>query len=269
MNSSVNQITLPIWLDNYIYNELGGKYCKVNSDMTVIDWDKSNILNYLGTYFPRSYAEAIYIFNGLFNNRDIDFSDKEELNVFDFGCGTGGEIIGLLTVIVDKFENIRNVNISAFDGNHHSLRLFERVLENFKKVNNLKLSITPRIIPTKIDDFYDMSVLESVIDSNFDIIMTFKAICEFVTKQQFESKNPYKHFIDTFISKINKNGLLLIEDVTTKNTVSQEWLVEILDRAIMNYNIINRNSDYNQAIFVSHSKKENDVSKVAWRIIKQ
>ena len=64
--------------------------------MTNIDDDKAKTLNYLGTYFPRSYAESYCIFSEYFKSNNSDFADKEELSIFDFGSGTGGEIIGLL-----------------------------------------------------------------------------------------------------------------------------------------------------------------------------
>jgi hypothetical protein len=59
-------VTLPNWLNELIFETLGAKYCRSNADMTVIDWDKNDILNYLGTYFPRSYAEAYTIFRNKF-----------------------------------------------------------------------------------------------------------------------------------------------------------------------------------------------------------
>ena len=92
-------VSLPQWLDNYIFNQLKANYCPSHSDMTVIDWDKNNVLNYLGTYFPRSYAEAYCILGEYFNQHLSEWQNRESISVFDFGCGTGGEIIGLLTVL--------------------------------------------------------------------------------------------------------------------------------------------------------------------------
>lgn len=68
MQTSVN---LPKWLDDLIFSKMGAKYCCSNADMTVIDWDKSDILNYLGTYFPRSFAEAYCIFTSYFELEKI------------------------------------------------------------------------------------------------------------------------------------------------------------------------------------------------------
>lgn len=55
----VKSVRLPLWLDDMIFKQLGAKYCRSNSDMTVIDWDKNDVLNYLGTYFPHSYATNV------------------------------------------------------------------------------------------------------------------------------------------------------------------------------------------------------------------
>ena len=107
----ITHAILPQWLDDLIYNELNGKYQPCNSDMTVIDWDKSDILNYLGTYFPRSYAESYCIFNNFFEKSPYFFSNKEELSIFDFGSGTGGEIIGLITIVEKYFSNIEKINV--------------------------------------------------------------------------------------------------------------------------------------------------------------
>jgi SAM-dependent methyltransferase len=267
--SSQTSMSLPIWLDNHIFDVLGAKYYRSNSDMTVIDWDKSDILNYLGTYFPRSYVESYCIFKDYFECYKLDCMSKEEISIFDFGCGTGGEIIGLLSAIIEQFENLKLINIVALDGNKHSLRLYENVLEKLQ--SQLQMQINNRVVPIEIDDFYDLSVIENVISTQFDIIISFKAICEFVTKQRFEQDNPYEHIANTFLPKLTDKGIMLLVDVTTYNDVSQEWLPKMIDKGLMDVKckIVCRNTGYNQTFSISHSKKQNDVSKIAWRIIKK
>lgn len=263
----MTNLRLPKWLDNFIYDDLGAKYCRSNSDMTVIDWDREDVLNYLGTYFPRSYTESYWIFSEFFRLQPKRFADKEELSIFDFGCGTGGEIIGLLTVISQCLPKVKKVSVIAMDGNFHSLRLYERVLSEYKMTT--RLEICNRVLPMTIDDFYDLKVLERVLSYKFDIFMTFKAICEFVTKDRFESENAYAHFIRVFMPKLSVCGIMLIVDVSTYNNVSQEWLPRMMDAGIseVNCNIVSRNDNYNQSFFVSHSQFNNDISKVAWRIL--
>ncbi len=237
--------------------------------MTNIDDDKAKTLNYLGTYFPRSYAEAYSIFSGYFQNNKSDFNPKEELSIFDFGSGTGGEIIGLLTVLDEQFPNLKKVRIVALDGNQYALRQYEKIIEKFK--NHVRIEIENRQAPIMIDDFYDLGILESVLEEKFDIIISFKAICEFVTKQQFEMQNPYKHIAKFLFPKLNDKGLMMLEDVTTYNDISQEWLPKMMDKGLTDasFKIVKQNNGYNQTYLITHSHKHDDKSKVAWRIIKR
>lgn len=265
-----NNIILPQWLDNLIFDKLGAKYQRSNADMTVIDWDKNDVLNYLGTYFPRSYAEAYCIFSEFFTRYAKRYKEKTELSVFDFGCGTGGEIIGLLGAISKYCPNVKEVKIIAFDGNYHALRLYERIFYETKRY--LTFEATAKVIPLEIEDFYDLSVLLSILHFDFDVIMTFKAICEFVSKDRFERNNPYAHIVRCFVPKLKNDGIILIEDVTTYNNVSQEWLPKMMDTGlsmIPNCQTIMRNDGYNQTFLVHHTNKDVDASKVAWRIIQK
>ena len=268
MKVTSRNIILPTWLDKLIFEELGAIYHRSYQNMTVIDWDKSEVLSYLGTYFPRSYSESLCIFSDYFQDFAGKWENKEQISVFDFGSGTGGEIIGLLTAL-QRFKQLKQINIVAFDGNFDALRLYEQVLARYCSFTDKKLK--NRLIPYKVDDFYDMSVLEKVIHESFDIIITFKAICEFVTNQQFETTNPYKHFIRTFLPKLNDGGIMVLVDVTTCNKVSQEWLPIMLDAGLKSTGCrtLIQNQDFNQQFHVSHSHCANDVSKVAWRIIEK
>lgn len=260
---------LPDWLDKYLFEELGAKYLPSYSDMTNIHDDKEKVLNYLGTYFPRSYAESYSIFSNYFDSHLSEYDKREELSIFDFGCGTGGEIIGLLTVLNEKFRNLKRIRIVALDGNHHALLKYEKILSKFLKISSFEISNYPAAF--RIDDLYDLDVLDSVMNEDFDIIMTFKAICEFVTEQQFETSNPYKHIVSFMLPKLKDHGIILLEDVTTKNSVSQEWLPKMMDQGLnaIDCTLVDKNEGYNQTYMITHSLKSNDVSKVAWRIIKR
>lgn len=258
--------TLPDWLDKYIYEELNGVYCKSNKDIVVIDWGQDDVLKYLGTYFPRSYAESYCIVSQYLNVAN-PFSEKTEISLFDFGCGTGGEIIGTITAIAEKNPNLQHINIFALDGNYFALRTFEKIL--VKYCTKSSIHITYKVIPLEIDDFYDLNVLDCVIEQKFDMVISFKAICEFVTKQRFERNNAYTHIASFFLPRINTGGILLLADVTSYNNVSQEWLPHMMDEGLakVNCKVVAKNNGYNQAFFVTHSKKKEDVSKIAWRLI--
>ena len=262
-----NSVILPQWLDKLIFEQLGAKYCRSNADMTVIDWDKNDVLNYLGTYFPRSYAESYCIFSEFFKQHPDRFASKEELSIFDFGCGTGGEIIGLVDVL-QCMPEVKRVHIFALDGNYHALRLLERVINTY--TSKVQLKIIFDIIPLTIDDFYDLgATIKLLSNERFDVIMTFKAICEFVSIDRFEKQNAYFHFVRTFLPKLDGNGIMAIIDVSTYNSTSQEWLPRMLDTGIIanNCKVIMKNEGYNQHFFISHSLITGDVSKVSWRIL--
>ena len=262
-------VSLPQWLDDYIFNQLKANYCPSNSDMTVIDWDKSNVLNYLGTYFPRSYAEAYCIFHKFYGKDFLSWFYRNKISIFDFGCGTGGEIIGLISAIVHLIPNVKWVEITALDGNHAALRIFESVIKEYSV--HVNINITYRIIPIVIEDFYDLSILDSVLTNEFNIIISCKSICEFVTKERFEKQNPYEHIVKTFLPKLDTLGAMFLVDVTTYSNVSQEWLPLMMDKGLSKTNckVVMKNEGYNQKFTVSHSRREKDISKVAWRIIQK
>lgn len=260
-----DRVTLPQWLDNLIFEQLGAKYCRSNADMTVIDWDKDDVLNYLGTYFPRSYAEAYCIFTEFLTKWPYRFVEKTELSVFDFGCGTGGEIIGFLDA-VQNMHNIQKVRIYALDGNYHALRLLENIVQDCSDKYNFRISLD--IIPLTIEDFYDLDILSSVHTEKYDIFMSFKAICEFVSKERFEQQNAYAHIAKTYLSRLNDDGIMVLADVTSYNDVSQEWLPRMMDYGLAqaDCSVILKNDGYNQTFVVDHKKKRRDISKIAWRI---
>ena len=258
-------ITLPKWLDDLIFNEMGAQYCRQNSTMTNIDDDKDRALNYLGTYFPRSYAEAYTICGGFFQKYKDNYNGKTELKIFDFGCGTGGEIIGLLTAIEENLPEVKKVRIVALDGNHHALLLFEEIVSNFKQRINIEIECCPVHLHI---NFYKLEMLDYVMTEQFDMIISFKAICEFVTKKQFEELNPYEHLANFMRTKMKADGIMVLEDITTKDEKSSEWLPDKMDRGLLsaNCNVVAQNVGYNQIYCVTHSHA-NDKSKIAWRII--
>ena len=260
-----DSVILPQWLDNLIFEQLGAKYCRSNTDMTVIDWDKNDVLNYLGTYFPRSYAESYCIFSEFLTKWPNRFINKPELSVFDFGCGTGGEIIGLLEA-VRNMHNIQNVNIYALDGNYHALRLLESIVQVCSDQYNFRISLD--VIPLTIEDFYDLDILSSVHTEKYDIFMSFKAICEFVSKERFECRNAYAHIARTYLSRLNDDGIMILADVTSYNDVSQEWLPRMMDFGLAQAGcrVVLKNVGYNQTFVVRHKNIRRDVSKIAWRI---
>lgn len=256
---------LPLWLDTLIYKELGGEFRPRLSNMVVLDDDKQKSLNYLGTYFPRSYIEAFNIFSELFNTHAELFEGMKELRLFDFCCGTGGEVIGLLDAIGEMLPAVKSINMTLLDGNQTALRLTERIISEYKKLSKLKIDY--KLAAVTIEDFYDMEVVKDVIESDYDIIMTFKAINELVTRERFEQRNAYAYFAETFISGLTERGVMVVEDVTVKAGSNDEWLPIMMDKGLGQRTVIGRNEGFNRAFTVRHSHRSADITKVAYRII--
>lgn len=267
-NIAERRVALPKWLDSFIFDELSACYCRQNKNMVVLEWGKDDIRQYLGTYFPRSYAESFCIFNNYLSKESHVYNNTQKLSVFDFGCGTGGELIGFIMAVAKQLPNIKKIVIRALDGNTYALRVLECILKKVSYV--LDLDIELHTVPIIIDDFYDMGVVDNIITQSYDFIISFKAICEFVTKQQFEQQNPYEHIIRTFMSKLSSKGIFCLADVTSFSEVSQDWLPIMLDNAAKkcNVDILYRNVGFNEDYRVSHKCHTNDISKIAWRIYK-
>lgn len=265
----VTDVRLPQWLDNLIFDQLGAKYQRSNADMTVIDWDKNDVLNYLGTYFPRSYAESYCIFNHFFKNRLSQFNDRNSLSILDFGCGTGGEIVGLVSILELLYPNVTNVNILGVDGNLHALRLLEKTIKEYK--NRSRFVIAIQVAPIKIGNFCDLSYLNNIIKGQYDLIISFKAICEFVTKDLFKGANPYSHIVKTYLPFLTKVGVIALVDVTSYNSVFNEWLPTLIDKGLSSTEcvILDKNIGFNQIFRITHSRTKDyaDISKVCWRIL--
>lgn len=115
---------LPQWLDKYIFNDLKAEYAPNFQRFEYnLDLNEDDNLKYLGTYFPRSYAEVFCIFDNIFQNKQYQklLSPKKYLNILSVGCGTGGDLIGLITVIEKHYPQISKIDIWALDGNKDSL----------------------------------------------------------------------------------------------------------------------------------------------------
>lgn len=263
------RIVLPKWLDSFIFDDLSACYCRQNKDMVVLEWNKDEIKKYLGTYFPRSYAESFCIFSNYLSKESRVYKNCQELSIFDFGCGTGGELIGFIMAVVKHLPNIKKIMIRALDGNTYALRDLECILEKTSQV--LHLDIESYLIPFIIDDFYDIKMVDNIITQSYDFIISFKAICEFVTKQQFEQQNPYEHIINLFMPKLSSKGVICLADITSFNAVSQDWLPIMLDNAAKtcNVDILYQNIGFNEDYHISHRCYTNDISKIAWRIYKK
>lgn len=281
-----NSVTLPDWLDHIIFNGLGAVYNPDHFKFSYnLDHTKDDILVYLGTYFPRSYAEAYVIMCDLLANATIcsTFATKERISILDLGCGTGGEIFGTMCALVDVLGSNTSFDVVAIDGNQNATRMFERVLTHIKSAGNL--DVKDNIGSIAIDDKADMDMLGDVVNNGFDVVLSFKAVNEFIQRKRF-SDNAYKHFAEILAPNLSDEGLLILLDVATRDDISGVYYPVIMNKGLNDFiqnnyefatilplpcSLVDAdcdNSCYMQQRFhVSHSHRANDLSKVAYRVI--
>ena len=281
-----NSVVLPAWLDHIIFSELGAVYNPDHFKFSYnLDHTKDDILVYLGTYFPRSYAEAYIIMCDLLANETVRsvYAAKSTISILDLGCGTGGEIFGALCALACALGKDNVFKLVAVDGNQNATRMFERVLCRVKKETGL--AVDANVGSIAIDDKVDMEMLGDVVDEDFDVILSFKAVNEFIQRKRFEG-NAYGHFAGMLAPKLSAEGLLVLLDVATRDEVSGVYYPVMMNKGINDFVKNNtgfttllplpcmlKEADCNtpcyvqQRFRVSHSHKVNDLSKVAYRVI--
>ena len=285
--SSQSFIKLPDWLDEVIFKQLGAKYkpshdrYAYNLDLNV---DESKV--YLGTYFPRSFAETYSIFNHICNNRFILSSvlSKSVIRILDFGCGSGGATLGILQAIENAVTGSKEIQVTAIDGNHHSLRLFDKIIRKYNDWGHLH--VTLNIAPCFVESEDDFNEIADILSSDFDFIITSKAIGEFERKKRI-SQNGYEFFSSLFAPLMTDNGLMVILDVTTKDEESGLFLSQRMNYGVNQF--LSKSGDryksiapcdglangtpcdckcfFKKEILVSHSEKSKDLTKFAVRIV--
>ena len=111
---------------------------------------------------------------------------NKEKTILDLGCGTGGDVFGLLSFLEDSEPSLVSVKLLAIDGNQMALRFFEIIMTEFRK--HSRLQIDYRIGPIFIESEDDLNLLSDVVSDKYDLILSCKAICEMLAKGRIQNK---------------------------------------------------------------------------------
>ncbi len=280
---------LPKYLDDYIFKNLGGIYQTKNDvDCNLHNDDYKNRI-YLGTYFPRSYAESFVIFHTLFDNDVIrnSFDNKEVINILDFGSGSGGNIIGLLDAVKSSLTGNKIFNLFTVEGNASAIEYQKNILAKYTMHNNININYFPLncvistagTFPGQIHD-----LLQSLPVSSFDFITTFKCLTEFYNADYSNSCGLFSAFVSNLGNYLAPEGLMAIVDVTTTDKQRTRPFTSFILAGEVNEYLRNNNTDMTyilprscsvyfnnclhrkcfrqQVIEVSHSKASLDTSKI-------
>lgn len=197
--------------------------------------------------------------------------------ILDFGSGTGGNLAGIILALQESFQNPPVLKILSIDGNKHMLSYQKQVIE--KIISNYSATIDYQAIEFKINTREDLEQIATKAGDGWHYITTFKCLSEipFVSRIFLE-------FCKRFAPLLADNGLMLILDVTTKDNLP-EFNPILMNREISEFEKSNpfrtllplscaMHSTHceircftQQQFLVSHSRKNIDKSKVAYRII--
>ena len=278
-------------LYDYIYNDMGAEYYQNYKDVMInVDNDNEKNLKYLGTYFPRSFKEAYTIYDNIFSNGYIynEFSSKHIINILDIGSGTGGNLIGLLQILCEKFNN-KEINIISVDGNKNALELQKKLIDNIKDFVNLngnRIRYKFHIMKFENKDEIELKLKKIMSSSSMDIIHSFKFLNELYNMDYDKNKGSYKNILKLGELYLKNNGLLCLVDVTSKvnnrefmsiiiNKECREYLKENTSNlnyiiplcCALNYNeCVRPNSCFSRYQINTRYELWNDLSKISYKL---
>jgi len=273
---------IPHWLDLALFNHLSAVYSPEYKKFEYnLDIDSEDVKVYLGTYFPRSYAEAFCIFDDLFKSRQYmeELKRVPVINILDYGCGTGGEIIGLVVALSKHISTSKTINIFAFDGNNNAINALKNLIEILSSNVRHKISLTCLNNTISCEEDFQISGIPQC-----HFILNSKMVCELISKK-ITNGNCYYKVADSLAKLLAGNGILYILDVTTKDEHSNLFYPQLMNQGLNNF--VSQNKEFStllplaceswkdckdacfiqQTFIVSHSRKSNDESRVCYRLI--
>lgn len=274
---------LPNWLDRLLFNSLDARYAPDWKKFEYnLDLDADDLRIYLGTYFPRSYAEAFCMLDELFAN-DVyraRWSTRAQARILDIGCGTGGNLIGFLTALAKHCQQLETIHVVGFDGNAMALNTARRILSSFDQhtPSKIDLTLTTQRITT-------LNELPAPKHDSYDLITSFKMGCEIISAGRGTCDSFYHELLNTYTHRLSDIGLLILLDVTTKPEHS-DFYPQLLNRQVSCYmrdhpgfatifpipchlyeSTCRENCFTQKEFSVGHRGARHDLSRVAYRII--
>lgn len=281
-------ITIEKRIDDIIFNICNGIFKKgLNVDDNLIN-DENKTKIYLGTYFPRSYAEIHHILNDLFSNPAVinHYSDLNEVRILDIGSGTGGDLLGMIHSLQIHFPNINNFHVYTIDGNDLAINYLNFIMQQYNNNTFTNISITSKIHVFTNAGFENElnSIISDWGNIKFDFIISSKFFSEIYNKDPLNTIGLYSSFVNESKFLLKEKGLSIITDVTTKDRDSKrDYTPYIMNNEILNYikiyndeiriilplscafwyNSCSTNRCFSQMLFfINHSRARLDKSKI-------
>jgi len=283
--SEPHSIRLPDWVDTLLFDKLRAKYqpdWKRFSEN--LDLNEEEQKAYLGTYFPRSYAELYFIIKSLMCNESIrkTYERMDEVAILDLCSGCGGDLVGTICALVESMPHLKQIYVTVVEACESSIDSLKTIISETRK-QFPALKIHCKCARCVIEDFSELGNLDIREYMPYDILLFNKAGGEIIRQGE---KDAYFTACKVLSSLMNMTGVACILDVTTKDPIQNMFYPQIMNGQINRF--ISENQNYRtilplscryyeqtckkpcflqQNFFVSHRYKMKDFSKVAYRII--
>ncbi|MCR4428833.1 MAG: hypothetical protein NUV68_05800 [Caldiserica bacterium] len=233
-------IELPKKLEEEIFGNQKGFYFTNPEKVKITkNFTEEDLRMYLGTYFPRSYAESYTIFSELLRIKPIAkaFEKKEKIKILGIGSGTGGELVGAIEAFFECFpQNKAIFDLHVIDANPPALKMQKQILDNlFPR----KFLWTKYLEDLKAETFFEQ-IQGKVGDKKFDLILIWKMLNEILRELENQKDKRRKFFKGTIrvgeYFLVNPHGLFILADITDpashqgNNTEPEEFIPQIFNK---------------------------------------
>jgi|GEM_PF-2101660 len=212
--------TLPMRLQTFITEEIGWEYEPVGIEYE--NTEEVRISQYLGTYFPRSFSEAYFLFSLLFQKEQFfsKFLEEHKISIIDIGTGTGGNFFGFLWALKDHClllgYNFPNIEFTAVEKNEQALNVQIKLIKEFFP-DHINFKSHSSDFLSGADFLKDLT--DNVrFDGSTDLIMCWKFICEFYSSRDkyMQNNEMYGSLLTIANQHLKEHGILTVCDVTKR-----------------------------------------------------
>ena len=251
---------------------------------------EEDLLVYLGTYFPRSFAEAYVIASILMENALLRkvWAGKQNIRICDLGSGTGGNLFGFLQGLRKYLScDYGRVEVLSLDGNSGALDLQQRLIQGYAGEMRWK---PQQVEITCLENFQD-GVIHAAEEfgGEFDAILCFKFLNEMYRSETDEARGGYYASLMELAERLlNRNGILVLSEVTDK-LPTKDFIPKVIAPEQAAY--IRQSTDAlrcilpvscgkwggschapnecfsQQTVYIRHAKAQNDCSKFSYRVM--
>jgi SAM-dependent methyltransferase len=238
-------ITLPQYIDEFIFGlgGLGGVRARnrvgVRSGLAANDERQRA---YLGTYFPRSFAESYSIFHALFANQHITRAipaKRGVLSVLNIGSGTGGDTVGLLEAVAASGHRPARIDIHSVEGNPIALTYQRKIVETVAAMRGLNVQLITHevVFPTTRAGFEErLSQLLTTLPTSFDLVLTWKSLNEYYHANLASAHGIYRAFLEILGPALAPRGLCALLDVADSvNDDRVHWFPIMMNSEVKAY----------------------------------